>query len=597
MSDQPKQPSLEKYFSGSAQNDNFFDQLPVGSRNNPQISAMMSSMIESKSTQDLFASSQSSPSISTKMGELNLDTSEPEISACKIFANESKVQNSSFFDMISPSGSDTVDGFQSDPTDVGSSGSIFSYDINNEGPYPSPLQGFEDMSEIFNGAECDRTREAWIPSDATRRALIMAATSPPGMYAADKDILTMPGVLLEEEMVDSVGQLMRQLYGESEAANRKVLTMSDVSEDEMGLRELIQCECYRAAVNLTGKLLAIFGQGLKKQGQPSKHSVKSIQIWFTRFCLLVKLQDFQTADMESTIWWDLDKPDLYYQFYPERYGGKLGTMVPFQMRILIANIPAYLQKYSLALSRLYSILAVVRQILTNLENGKTEDGSLIELSSKERHIAKQLWASREARVQHSIVNVALMSKNYVLAIEVLQNLIKNNYSVNQKRALHSALGRVFLQLGDVGNAEICFNMAKKLKRGQTGTLNSNVADIRELIDKGLVSVAQNYYQDAYEYFHKASLLEPSNVMVLNNMAVCLFYTGKLRKALEVLNSTIHANPSLALHEALLLNLCTLYELESSHIGQKEALLKQVAKYKGDGINISCLKLQPQPANK
>lgn len=591
MDDQSKQPSLENYFNTSAQNDNFFDQIASGS----QASAMMSSMIESKSTQDLFTSSSvaDASNVTSKLGSLTLDNSGVETSACKIFADESAAPTSSFFDMLSPSGSDSTDGAQGDDIGKGSGGTIFSYDINTEGPYPSPLQGFEDMSEVFNGAEGDRTREAWIPSDATRRALILAATSPPGTYAPDKDTLTMPGVLLDEDLVDPVGHLLKQLYGDSEAATRKVLTMSDVSEDEMGLRELIQCECYRAAINLTGKLLVIFGQGLKKQGQPSKHSVQSVQIWFTRLSLLVKIQKFQTAESESSVWWDLDKPDLYYQFYRERYGGKLGTLIPFQMRILVACIPAYLQKYSESLSRLYSVLGIVRQIIQNLDNGKVEDGSLIELSVKERNLAKQLWAAREARVMHSIVNVALMSKNYVLAIEVLQNLIKKNYSVNQKRALHSALGRVFLQLGDVDNAEVCFNMAKKLKRGQTGTLNSNVADLRELVDRGLVSVAQNYYQDAYDCFHKASLLEPTNVMVLNNMAVCLFYTGKLKKALETLTSTIQTNPSLSLHEGLLLNICTLFELESSHVSQKEALLKQVAKYKGDGINISCLKLQPQ----
>ncbi|CAB0017246.1 unnamed protein product [Nesidiocoris tenuis] len=491
MEEQDKKPSLESYFSGAAQNDNFFDQLSSSSlsQSSSQASAMMSSMIESKSTQDLFSSAQTmADSVSAKIGALDLGT-EPSVQ--KIFATDSHTK----------------------------------------------------------------------------------------------------------KLTDSVGQLMRQLYGDGEASNRKILTMSDVTEDERGLRELIQAECYRAAVNLTGKLLGIFGQGLRKQGMPSKHSAASIQIWFTRLSLLVKLQDFKTAEAESKVWWNLDTPDLYYQFYPERFGGKLGSMVPFQMRILVAQIPAYLQNYSVALTRLYSILAVVQQIVTNLENGKTEDGSLIELGQKERHLAIKLWSSREARVQHSIVNVALMSKNYVLAIEVLQALIKQNYSVNQKRALYSALGRVLLQLGDVNNAEVCLAMAKKLKRGQTGTLTSNVPDLRELVDRGLVSVAQNHYQEAYEYFHKASLLEPSNVMVLNNMAVCLFYSGQLKKALEILTSTIQANPSLALHEALLLNLCNLYELESSHVKHKEMLLKQVAKYRGDGINVNCLKLGPPTVHK
>ncbi|KAK9510384.1 hypothetical protein O3M35_005180 [Rhynocoris fuscipes] len=571
-------------------NEHFFDQLSSNT------SAMMTSMVESKSSQDLFTSDNTTTSVTTKLESLQLDSQKVEPVVCKIFSQESpqdtKQSDKSFFDIISSNDLKTSDIDFKSPS-LSDTLNVFD---NNEGPYPSPLQGFEDVCDALYGADSDRTRESWIPSEKTRRALILAATSSQTSYTPDKDNLTMPGLTMEEEMVDGVTLLVKQLFGEAEANQRKVLTANDVSQDERGLRELIQAECYRAAVNLTGRLLTIFGQGFGRQGQPTRHSPHSIQLWFTRFCLLVKLGAVQIVESEAAVWWDLDKPDLYYQFYPELYGGKLGTMVPFQMRILLATLPSYLKQYTEAFERLYSVLAIVNKILSNLESGKSEDGSLIELSAKERDIAKQVWSSREARVQHAIINVALMSKNYILAIEIFQNLIEKNKSINQKRALQSALGRVFLQMGDIINAERCFSMAKQLKRNKPGTLNSNTADIRELVDKGLMLVSENKFEDAYECFQKASLLEPTNIMVLNNMAVCLLYTGKLKDALKLLSSTISSQPSLSLQEPVLLNICTLFELGSSHMTQKEDLLRQVAKYRGDSFNVACLKLSTKLTN-
>lgn len=82
-----------------------------------------------------------------------------------------------------------------------------------------------------------------------------------------------------------------------------------------------------------------------------------------------------------------------------------------------------------------------------------------------------------------------------------------------------------------------------------------------------------------------------NATVVNNLSACYLYTGQLKEGLSALESAITTNPEMMLYETPILNLCTMYELESSYAGQKKrGLLDLVAKYKGDSLNPTCLKL-------
>lgn len=144
---------------------------------------------------------------------------------------------------------------------------------------------------------------------------------------------------------------------------------------------------------------------------------------------------------------------------------------------------------------------------------------------------------------------------------------------------------------------------------------NSAADLRDLIDRGLIAVAQNDFQTAFGFFENALKFEPTNTMVnlqmisstfkpliflyfffqlLNNMGVCKLYSGKLKDAIGLFERAVISNPQKGLNESLLLNLSTLYELESSNdVIKKLALLKQINRHKNDlNINLEyCLKLQ------
>ncbi|CAH1994505.1 unnamed protein product [Acanthoscelides obtectus] len=495
-----------------------------------------------------------------KVGSLQLEdnhhTTKNEPEVCRIFsenAAQPKDPTATFFDLIGGNQSTDSNGIISD----------LGLPTTNEDVY---------AARVAVGTEADRRRDAWIPNEKTRQCLIQCATAAPGTYFPDKELLTMPGVLLEEELGDAIGEAVSMCLGEAEAAQRRALTATDVTQDERGLRELVQHGAYRAAINLTARLLTIYGQGRGRAGHPSKHSPHSLQLWFTRIALLIKTKAFGVASAEAEAFGQLEKPDIFYQFYPEMYKGRAGSIASFSFRLLLAELPMHCGKPKESLTKLFNVLAVTRKMLDNLKKGLCEDGNPMEISEADRQDSIRLWTGRETRVMHSIVNCALVLKDYELAMDLMGQLCDREGA--PRHALLSALGRLHLQLGDISGAEVCFNEAGESKAGPPG--------VRELVDKGLLAIAQSAFDEAYVAFQQASQLEPSNIMILNNMGVCLLYGGHLKEAIAVLESAISSNPVHALQESLLLNLCTLYDMESSKGRMKKfALLRQISRYQAD----------------
>lgn len=435
----------------------------------------------------------------------------------------------------------------------------------------------------------DRRRDAWIPDEEAQKALLKAQSSPKGSFTPEREALTMPGLLLEEELADSLQEVSVKYLGVSEAGSRGVLRQEHVSRDENGLRELIRSGYLRAAINLTHTLLDGIGQGAGRLNRPSKHSARSLQLWFTRFILLAKIKRYDVLTKEVEAFGELNKPDLFYQFYPDIYSDRVGSMVPFSLRLLLAELPSHVSNDNEAMDKLYVLLEVINKMLTNLREGKTEDGSATLESEQDKEESIKLWNDRKIRVMHSVANCAISMKQYRHAQSVLTTLASEpGITPKQERALRSALCRLSFQAGQIGPALGYFEEAQEARNHFCPT-----PDVREYVDLGLIDVARGKYQDAYNNFVKAADQEPTNIMVANNTAVCLLYMGKLKEAITVLQKAINSNPERGLNEKILINLCTLYELESSKTHEKKLnLLRMICKYKSDTIPnvLECLKL-------
>lgn len=168
-----------------------------------------------------------------------------------------------------------------------------------------------------------------------------------------------------------------------------------------------------------------------------------------------------------------------------------------------------------------------------------------------------------------------------MASAILDQIHDLEKSAITKAHVRSIQGRVFLQLGDLLTAMKFFEQASSLRPDP---------DVDSLIDKSCLSIASNNYIEAYEFLAKANEMRPHNPVVINNMSVCLLYLGRLKEALNLLESNLTANPEAFLLDTQVLNLATLYELESSYAGQKKhSLLDLMSRHAGDGVNTACLK--------
>ncbi|KAG7465739.1 hypothetical protein MATL_G00156790 [Megalops atlanticus] len=458
-----------------------------------------------------------------------------------------------------------------------------------------PATPFSQLQAVFSGSddpfatalnmsEVDRRYDAWLPSEDTRKVLISVATQQHSPVFVERERLSMPGLKFDNLQGDAVKDLMLRFLGEQAALKRQALTASSVEQSFLGLKQLISTKNWRAAVDLTGRLLTAHGQGYGKSGQPTSHTTDSLQLWFVRLALLTKLSLFQNAELEMEPFGNLDQPDLYYEYYPTVYPGRRGSMVPFSMRVLHAELPQYLGKPQESLDRLHSMKIVCQMILDNLDQGLAEDGSMINITQENRQASIQLWRSRLCRVMYSMANCLLMMKDYVLAVETYHAIIR--YQPEQTAQLLSAIGRIFLQIGDIKRAEKYFEEVEKGTQSKESEHSTFV-----LMNRAFVYLSQNNYAEAHASFTEVLKIDPKNPVANNNAAVCLLYLGRLKESLGQLEGLVQQDPALYLHESVLFNLTTMYELESSRSTQKkQALLEAVACREGDSFNTQCLKL-------
>ncbi|KAK7687889.1 hypothetical protein QCA50_009108 [Cerrena zonata] len=169
--------------------------------------------------------------------------------------------------------------------------------------------------------------------------------------------------------------------------------------------------------------------------------------------------------------------------------------------------------------------------------------------------AVTMWKERGARLILIMASQLIEMKDYTAAIHLLNPLASSSQPVPQ---LQATILRIRFRVFEKVESDI-----RESAEGKW--------DEVEWIWKEYISAEKIQGVD----------VEKSYYVAINNLSVTLLSQGKLRES----------TPTVVTAEPILFNLSTLYELRSNTVADKKrGLLVEVARFAGNGLRTSCLKM-------
>ncbi|OMP04142.1 Tetratricopeptide-like helical [Corchorus olitorius] len=118
--------------------------------------------------------------------------------------------------------------------------------------------------------------------------------------------------------------------------------------------------------------------------------------------------------------------------------------------------------------------------------------------------------------------------------------------------------------------------------------------IRQRIeDKGSHNLEESVkdYVSAVREYEECIERDHSDVVAVNNKALCLMYLRDLSDSIKVLENALERVPTVALNETLVINLCSMYELAYvNHSEIKRTLSNWIARVAPDDFDASCTRV-------
>ncbi|XP_058096690.1 uncharacterized protein LOC131242206 [Magnolia sinica] len=297
--------------------------------------------------------------------------------------------------------------------------------------------------------------------------------------------------------------------------------------------------------------------------QPHEHL---IYLSFNALALF-KLRRFSDA---SRLLIDLDledsdaEPDPRHRFesYPNLYPNRSGSMLPFALRWLYADLPHRLGNRSESLDRLYRLLAFIRRRKLATEA-----------------FQNSVWDKREMFVVNSIVSNHLAYKEFSVCLCLLQDQLRSKPS---DPVLLSKAAYIYMQIGDLEEAKSVFTRIEGL--AVEGKEFQNLVNR----NRALVYLVGKDYVSAVREYEECIERDPADVVAFNNKALCLMYLRDLSDSIKVLEGALERVPTAALNETVVVNLCSMYELAFvNHSEIKKTLSNWIARVAPDDFNSSC----------
>lgn len=158
-------------------------------------------------------------------------------------------------------------------------------------------------------------------------------------------------------------------------------------------------------------------------------------------------------------------------------------------------------------------------------------------------------------------------------------------NLDEKVALLSKLGYIQMQYGDLEGAKATFNVIE-------GQIDEKI-ELKNLVgrNKALMYLVGKDYVSAVREYDECIERDGSDVVAINNKALCLMYLRDLSDSIKVLENALERIPTTALNETLVVNLCSMYELAYvNHSDIKKTLSNWIARVAPDDFDSSCTRI-------
>jgi len=395
--------------------------------------------------------------------------------------------------------------------------------------------------------------------------------------------------------LDTKEKTAQELSVSIASSSRIKLGVEDVTKDMEGIQKLMKNGSWRAVLKLVDKCM-------KKINYPHE----KFQLKLCKILALIKTRSIKSASDELDSIGDFESKENSYEKYANLYPKLRGSMVPFSLRVIKAELPYYL-KAAVSLDPLYELLSLCRKEISHFSTNEKREKTILfknidladslsplpapstsflfsildseEVFSRTYEETLSIWIEREIRIIYIIATHLIQEKEFPSAILLLQEILQKNPN---DPVLLSSLGRINLQYGNVKSASAFFKQVESLISEKEPLFYMN---------RGYLALSMDQYTVAIDNFQLALDLDPNNIAACNNKAISLLYTCELGKAITVLEELIKKDPEKNLNETVVFNLCTLYDLKSdSSTEKKRNLMNLVAKFGSDSFDLSVLKL-------
>ncbi|KAG8963515.1 hypothetical protein FRC00_006074 [Tulasnella sp. 408] len=303
---------------------------------------------------------------------------------------------------------------------------------------------------------------------------------------------------------------------------------------------------------------------------PSLTLIMLSKLWYLRLSSLVRLRLHNQASAECTNLFNVlfaIQPAMIQHYV-------LDTILPFELEVMFARTKYWSGDPYGYLDELYVLIAKCKRRSRAAQLGSADE---------------EMWKERAVRVGLIMASQLLEMKDHTAATALLLPLCRTpppgSDQPGPSPALLSSIARLYLDAGDIDSAQTLVQRAAD---------DPNCDETTKEVNRALLASAKLDWATAVEELQKAIAREPDNALVANNLAVALLSVGRIDEGIRHMEAALETSPSVVGNvEPFLFNLATLYELRTAASYDKKCeLLLEVAKWAGDGLRATCLKLPP-----